>query len=72
MATIPVTIDTPCGPKTISVPIPINIPTPPDLLGFLQTLLNVQFPPRLPLITPPCSIVEHTGSAPEPPEDSLP
>jgi phage tail protein X len=30
------------------------------------------FPPKIPIPLPDCSAFEHTGSAPEPPEDSEP
>lgn len=72
MATLPVPIETPCGTKTVKVPVPGAIPTLEDLPDFLKLLAAYKFPPSLPIPIPPCSVVEHTGSAPEPPEDSEP
>jgi hypothetical protein len=69
MPSLSIPIETPCGTKTIKIPLPLALPPlpsiPPD--GFPPT-----FPPAFPLPMPDCSILEHTGSAPEDPADSEP
>jgi hypothetical protein len=67
VATLPLVIETPCGPKTIKVPLPDLVPIPD-----ISLLLNFVFPPPFPFPMPDCSVLDHTGSAPEPPEDSEP
>jgi hypothetical protein len=67
MPSIPITIETPCGPKTVKIPLPLELPPLPSLGDFPPP-----FPPKIPIPLPDCSAFEHTGSAPEPEEDSLP
>lgn len=69
MSTLPITIDTPCGPKTVNIPIPIQLPPIPS---FPPAGFPPPFPPPIPIPLPNCSFVDHIGSAPEPPEDSEP
>lgn len=66
MATTTVSIPTPCGTFTYKIPIPglPPLPFPPNL--------NFKFPPDWSIPFPDCSLLKHTGSAPEPPEDSEP
>lgn len=66
MTWVPVVLPTPCGNITVYVPAPAlpPIPFPPDLpIPFF-------FDFKIPL--PDCSLLKHTGSAPEPEEDSHP
>lgn len=69
MPVVPLTIDTPCGPKTVNVNLPLPLPPIPSIppAGFPPP-----FPPKIPIPMPDCSFLEHLGSAPEPPEDSEP
>jgi hypothetical protein len=69
VATVGITVETPCGPKTVSVPLPFNLPPLP---AFPPPGFPPPFPPKLPFPLPDCSFVDHIGSAPEPPEDSEP
>lgn len=60
------TIQTPCGPITIKVPVPgLSLPSfPPDLpIPFFLTF-------TIPM--PDCSLLKHIGSADEPESDSHP
>lgn len=59
-------IQTPCGPIGVTIPLVIPIPPIPSLP------LSLPFPPRFRIPLPDCSLLKHTGSAPEPPEDSHP
>lgn len=60
-----VPIPTPCGVIKVKVPV-LGLPAIP----FPPKLPELPKLPKLPL--PDCSLLEHTGSAPDPPEDSEP
>lgn len=65
MATITVTIPTPCGSIAVQLPAPVIPPfTFPPPFSF--TLPDWGFP------LPDCSCIKHAGSAPEPEEDDHP
>lgn len=66
MATIEITIPTPCGNQTVKVPLPA-IPLPAFPPPFPPP-----FPPKFRIPLPDCSLLKHLGSAPEPKEDSFP
>jgi len=66
MASVQITLPTPCGDVTVkqNLPFPaLNLPLPPP---FPNLNLKLWIP------LPDCSLLAHTGSAPEPPEDSKP
>ena len=57
---------TPCGVIKIKVPKLFDLPAIP----FPPELPELPKLPKLPL--PDCSLLKHTGAAPDPPEDSEP
>lgn len=69
MPTVSIPIETPCGTKTVKIPVPFALPPLPS---FPPAGFPPAFPPHIPIPMPDCSIVDHVGSAPEPDEDSEP
>ena len=65
MATIEVSIDTPCGTIGVKQDIPLPFPS-------FQLPLPLPFPPRFRIPLPDCSILKHTDSVADPAEDSQP
>jgi hypothetical protein len=65
MASLEASIPTPCGTFKYKLPIPGLPPIPfPPAFSFKLPSFSIPFPD--------CSLLKHTGSAPEPPEDSEP
>jgi hypothetical protein len=62
-----VTLQTPCGPASVDLP---GLPGFPP--SFTFDILPLPFPPKFTIPMPDCSLKDHLGSAPEPPEDSVP
>jgi len=65
MATQEIPIVTPCG--EILVKVVVELPFPSFSLP-----LPIPFPPKFAIPLPDCSILKHTNSVPDPPEDSEP
>jgi len=67
MPLIDITLNTPCGPLTFKYNVPFQFPPTIDL-----NIFPLPLPPKIWIPLPDCSLLKHTGSAPEPAEDSVP